>query len=326
MSSDTDLQASLVYVVHNVLPLHIRRVLPADVKHEDPKNIYRSGVAGANFVWAITWDTDHPKYHLRFLGEHLREQRELAQQAQAQAQPQANNAAAGNAAVPSGEGAAKARRRESKQPQQLQVAFVGVPEIFVPAKARYGLDKILSNNFDCYAVFLEREVAHQHYQGFCKGVLWPLMHNVIDMYSSADYLNLLTDVDPASGVHKRAEGRAGQNQRSSRQRPNHGAGLPAGRESDNEETTDWKERRSWNPLAQEKCWPQHCAANAAFAHKLQVIRAELGGGAGSPIIWVHGYELLLLPSYLLRKLPNANVGLFLDLPFPSSEIFRTLVC
>lgn len=341
MSSDADLQASLVYVVHNVLPLHIRRVFPADVAHEDPAHIYRSGVAGANFVWAIKWDTDHPKYHLRFLGDHLREQRELAQQAQAQA----NNPSAGSTAVPSrgGDGsaatpaaaaataAAKARRREKKKklPQQLQVAFVGVPEIFVPAKARYGLDKILSNNFDCYPVFLEREVAHQHYQGFCKGVLWPLMHNVIDMYSSADYLNLLTDVDPASGGRNGTEGGgAGQNQRPSRrQRPNnhHIAGFPVGRDSDNEETTDWKERRSWNPLAQEKCWPLHCAANAAFAHKLQVIRAELGGGAGSPIIWVHGYELLLLPSYLLRKLPNANVGLFLDLPFPSSEIFRTLV-
>jgi trehalose 6-phosphate synthase/phosphatase len=41
-------------------------------------------------------------------------------------------------------------------------------------------------------------------------------------------------------------------------------------------------------------------------------------------IWVQDYHLLLLPSYLLRKLPRANVGLFLHIPFPSSEIFRNL--
>ena len=36
------------------------------------------------------------------------------------------------------------------------------------------------------------------------------------------------------------------------------------------------------------------------------------------------YHLLLLPSYILRKLRTARVGLFLHTPFPSSEIFRTI--
>ena len=42
------------------------------------------------------------------------------------------------------------------------------------------------------------------------------------------------------------------------------------------------------------------------------------------IIWTHDYHLLLLPSFIYRKLPNANTGLFLHVPFPSSECFRTL--
>ena len=42
------------------------------------------------------------------------------------------------------------------------------------------------------------------------------------------------------------------------------------------------------------------------------------------MVWVHGFHLLLLPSFLTRVLRTARVGLFLHTPFPSSEIFRTL--
>ncbi|UBM58373.1 bifunctional alpha,alpha-trehalose-phosphate synthase (UDP-forming)/trehalose-phosphatase [Marinilongibacter aquaticus] len=42
------------------------------------------------------------------------------------------------------------------------------------------------------------------------------------------------------------------------------------------------------------------------------------------VIWVHDYQLLLLPQMLRRKLPNATIGFFLHIPFPSFEIFRML--
>lgn len=44
------------------------------------------------------------------------------------------------------------------------------------------------------------------------------------------------------------------------------------------------------------------------------------------LVWIHGFHLLILPSYLTRKIPMAKVGLFLHTPFPSSEIFRTVWC
>lgn len=44
------------------------------------------------------------------------------------------------------------------------------------------------------------------------------------------------------------------------------------------------------------------------------------------LVWVHGFHLLILPSYLSRRIPMAKVGLFLHTPFPSSEIFRTIWC
>ncbi|MFW5701671.1 MAG: bifunctional alpha,alpha-trehalose-phosphate synthase (UDP-forming)/trehalose-phosphatase [Bacteroidota bacterium] len=41
-------------------------------------------------------------------------------------------------------------------------------------------------------------------------------------------------------------------------------------------------------------------------------------------IWVQDYHLMLLPAMLREKLPEANIGYFLHIPFPSSEIFRLL--
>ncbi len=41
-------------------------------------------------------------------------------------------------------------------------------------------------------------------------------------------------------------------------------------------------------------------------------------------IWVHDYHLLLLPELLRRRVPDATIGFFLHIPFPSYEIFRLI--
>jgi len=41
-------------------------------------------------------------------------------------------------------------------------------------------------------------------------------------------------------------------------------------------------------------------------------------------IWVHDYQLMLLPQFIREKLPNAQIGFFLHIPFPSFELFRLL--
>ncbi|MFO0610555.1 MAG: bifunctional alpha,alpha-trehalose-phosphate synthase (UDP-forming)/trehalose-phosphatase [Polyangiales bacterium] len=42
------------------------------------------------------------------------------------------------------------------------------------------------------------------------------------------------------------------------------------------------------------------------------------------LIWVHDYQLMLLPRMLRARLPDAAVGFFLHVPFPPADIFRTL--
>jgi len=41
-------------------------------------------------------------------------------------------------------------------------------------------------------------------------------------------------------------------------------------------------------------------------------------------IWVHDYQLMLVPGLLRDQLENAGIGFFLHIPFPSYELFRTL--
>jgi trehalose 6-phosphate synthase/phosphatase len=45
---------------------------------------------------------------------------------------------------------------------------------------------------------------------------------------------------------------------------------------------------------------------------------------GKDLVWVHGFHLMSLPSFLRRLIPLAKIGLFIHTPFPSSEIWRSL--
>ncbi|TDL26924.1 glycosyltransferase family 20 protein [Rickenella mellea] len=65
-------------------------------------------------------------------------------------------------------------------------------------------------------------------------------------------------------------------------------------------------------------YQQYVAVNQKFA---DVIVENYQEG---DIIWVNDYHLMLLPSLLRAKLPNAPIGFFLHVAFPSSEIFRCL--
>ncbi|MDH4203475.1 MAG: bifunctional alpha,alpha-trehalose-phosphate synthase (UDP-forming)/trehalose-phosphatase [Phycisphaerae bacterium] len=44
----------------------------------------------------------------------------------------------------------------------------------------------------------------------------------------------------------------------------------------------------------------------------------------SDTLWIHDYQLLLLPRMIREKIPNARIGFFLHIPFPSFELIRYL--
>ncbi|OLY92665.1 trehalose 6-phosphate synthase/phosphatase [Cnuella takakiae] len=62
----------------------------------------------------------------------------------------------------------------------------------------------------------------------------------------------------------------------------------------------------------------YLAVNRLFAEKIQAIYQP------GDVVWVHDYQLLLLPALVRQLIPDITLGFFLHIPFPSYEIFRMM--
>ncbi len=71
-------------------------------------------------------------------------------------------------------------------------------------------------------------------------------------------------------------------------------------------------------LYEQKMFEGYKEVNEKFCDKV-VEEAEPGD-----TIWIHDYQLLLLPQMVRNKLPDSSIGFFNHIPFPSFEIFRLL--
>lgn len=67
-----------------------------------------------------------------------------------------------------------------------------------------------------------------------------------------------------------------------------------------------------------KHWEAYKKVNELFAD--QIIATAKEGDT----VWVHDYQLLLLPNILRQQRPDLTIGFFLHIPFPSYEVFRIL--
>jgi trehalose 6-phosphate synthase/phosphatase len=65
-------------------------------------------------------------------------------------------------------------------------------------------------------------------------------------------------------------------------------------------------------------WEVYRAANERFA------AAAARHLDPDGLVWVHDYQLCLVPQMLRERVPGARIGYFLHIPFPSPEVFRIL--
>ncbi len=69
---------------------------------------------------------------------------------------------------------------------------------------------------------------------------------------------------------------------------------------------------------QEDYWDAYENANKKFAEiALQHIQSD-------DLVWIHDYQLMLLPALIRKAFPKISIGFFLHIPFPSYELFRLL--
>ncbi len=68
-----------------------------------------------------------------------------------------------------------------------------------------------------------------------------------------------------------------------------------------------------------KMWARYKRVNMKFYDALKPFIEQ------DSLIWIHDYQLMLLPELVRNDFPNVKIGFFLHIPFPSSEIFRLLI-
>ena len=73
-----------------------------------------------------------------------------------------------------------------------------------------------------------------------------------------------------------------------------------------------------NAIYSEEYWKSYIHINQQFA---DIVIDHLEDGDK---IWIHDYQMMLLPRLIREKNPNVSIGFFLHITFPSFEIFRLL--
>ncbi len=76
----------------------------------------------------------------------------------------------------------------------------------------------------------------------------------------------------------------------------------------------FKEKYNYDPVD----WPTFREVNWAFA---EAAASEAAEGA---VVWVHDYNLWLVPGYLRKLRPDVRISFFHHTPFPSADMFNVL--
>ncbi|KAE8225727.1 hypothetical protein CF319_g1578 [Tilletia indica] len=193
-------------------------------------------------------------------------------------------------------------------------------------------------------VWMDYDVAHGHYEGYCKQTLWPLFHYLLwqdvpqpsftslksrQSKPSTSRATHPADQDEKAKLHEQpspsssSSNRAATNSHVDEPCNEHSHAHEAGQERDRMPT---EEGGVPNEIAPElicrdppnSTWAYYHAANLAFARR---IAEQYQPG---DMVWIHDYHLLLVPLMLRKLIPDAAIGLFVHAPFPSSEVFRCL--
>lgn len=69
---------------------------------------------------------------------------------------------------------------------------------------------------------------------------------------------------------------------------------------------------------QQHYWDSYLEVNRKFCEAVVDIASP------GDVIWVHDYQLLLLPGLIRQALPDTTIGFFQHVPFPSYELFRLI--
>ena len=74
-----------------------------------------------------------------------------------------------------------------------------------------------------------------------------------------------------------------------------------------------------NTIYEDRFWKTYKQVNEIFCDEVIKLAKP------SDRIWIHDYQLMLLPQMIRERVAGAKIGFFLHIPFPSFELFRLLL-
>jgi trehalose 6-phosphate synthase/phosphatase len=197
---------------------------------------------------------------------------------------------------------------------------------------------MLLRNMDCIPVFLDDEVAAAAYHGFCKKVMWPVFHNVDQLDQIHAAWNLPEAVQSETSALHKSLLNPGIPSAPSSESPGQSTGGKNLRKRSQSTLESESKVLEWNKQG-EDFYEAFKKVNQTFAATLLELVQK------NDVIWVHDYHLMLVPSTLraamektdsknsnnpnTKNIPNVRykdvkIIFFLHIPFPTSQIFRTL--
>lgn len=231
----------------------------------------------------------------------------------------------------------------------LRVTRVGIartPDDCTEREKQDIVERLRRQPWCAIAIFLDAETFRLFYHSFCKGILWPVFHNSVEVYGEQstpllefddifqaptnkeedDRVELLAAAAGSAAALERdvlSHSRSGTSFGSGSYGSPTGSNFSEAGEQSPSPKGPGRPRSPDEPKGQvttndERAWHAYKRANQVF------LKAVVEAYNQGDLVWIHGFQLLLLPAFVSRRLAAARIGIFLHTPFPSSEIFRTL--
>jgi trehalose 6-phosphate synthase/phosphatase len=195
----------------------------------------------------------------------------------------------------------------------LKTIWIGTVSISLNELTGEEKDYLVSllQQMNCIPVFLDQDVAADAYHGFCKTVMWPVFHNVDQLDHIHAAWNLPPDYYDSQKLAQSTSSTISGNRSRSGSRVFDGGSSS---KSENK-VLEWNQQQTDFHAAFKK-------VNEVFADTIRTFTRE------GDIVWVHDYHLMLVPMFLRESVgfeqKVVKVIFFLHIPFPTSQIFRTL--
>jgi len=189
--------------------------------------------------------------------------------------------------------------------EDINVVWLGTCRVPDPKPSDEEMKALLAilDEIHCIPIFMDPTLASLHYRGYCKHILWPVFHNVdqLDQIHSAWNVGGLSKAETGAPIVNRSRSKSTDGSRPTQ------ASILA-----DEQEEKWMKNEA-------EYYEAYNEVSRIFDRRLAEMLQP------GDIVWVHDYHLMLLPKMIRdRAISDLRIIFFLHIPFPTSQIFRSL--